>query len=200
MRIIKETTLALALTLSGCASFTQDQVAPVDLSALAAHVQQKNVYVRFEFGVGPLALIPKRVPQGNDRFQAQIKRTLEASGLFGRVSFDQADYKPGDYFLAITATMLSPESSSEIWMTLLSALTYTLIPAKTTDRYRMELVVVDPRGENLSSRSNEDGVDTWMGIWFLPMVGNTDNKAVQDTFDRQLQDLLRQSVSVLPAK
>jgi hypothetical protein len=49
MQFGKAIGLVLALSLTGCASFTKDEVAPVHLPSMASYSNKPNVYVDFDF-------------------------------------------------------------------------------------------------------------------------------------------------------
>jgi hypothetical protein len=53
---------------------------------------------------------------------------------------------------------------------------------------------VDGTGQALTTASNHDAVGTWIGIWFIPLMGNTPKAAVNDTFARQVNALLKQMI------
>ncbi len=50
------------------------------------------------------------------------------------------------------------------------------------------------QGQALSTGTNHDSINTWMGIWFIPLMANTPKDAVTDTFTRQVNALLKQMV------
>ena len=52
----------------------------------------------------------------------------------------------------------------------------------------------DQQGTATSNASNHDSINTWMGIWFVPLMGNTPKAAISDTFSRQVNALLKQMV------
>ncbi len=76
----------------------------------------------------------------------------------------------------------------------ISGFTFTIIPALGTDQYTMSLEALDPQGQALSKGSNHDAINTWLGIWFIPMMAYTPKEAVADTFTRQVNALLKQMV------
>lgn len=79
-------------------------------------------------------------------------------------------------------------------MAFISGLTFTIIPTLGTDQYTMSLESLDSQGQALSTGTNHDGINTWMGIWFIPMMAYTPKEAVTDTFTRQVNALLKQMV------
>lgn len=191
MQLVKAMGLAIAVSLGGCASFTKDEVAPVDLPSMASYANKPNVYVDFDFYQGhPGNAKATEVPQARDMLKPELKRVFSESGLFGRVTFDEFDKQPGDYSLRLKVYNHAP-SGGQMVLAVISGLTFTVIPALATDQYTMSLEAVDDRGQTLGKNSNHDAVNTWLGIWFLPLAGNTPKAAVTDTFDRQVNALLK---------
>jgi hypothetical protein len=183
--------LALVLSLGGCASFTKDEVAPVDLPSMAKYENKPNVYVDFDFYQGdPSDAKANEVPQARDMLKPDLKRAFNESGLFGRVTFDEFEKQPGDYSLRLKVYNHAP-GGGQMVLAFISGLTFTVIPALATDQYTMSLETLDERGQSLGKNSNHDAINTWMGILFLPLVGNTPKEAVHDTFNRQVNALLK---------
>ncbi|CAM3368660.1 hypothetical protein BZK31_21490 [Pseudomonas floridensis] len=191
MQFGKAIALVLALSLSGCASFTKDEVAPVNLPSMAGYSNKPNVYVDFDFYQGePDSAKATELPQARDMLQPDLKRVFEESGLFGRVVFDEFQKQPGDYSLRLKAYNHPPGGGQMVWA-FVSGLTFTIIPALATDQYTMSLETLDDRGQSSGKTSNHDAINTWMGIWFLPLAGNTPKAAITDTFNRQVNALLK---------
>lgn len=191
MQFAKAIGLALALSLGGCASFTKDEVAPVDLPSMASYSNKPNVYVDFDFYQGaPDNAKANEVPQARDMLKPELKRAFAESGLFGRVSFDEFEKQPGDYSLRLKVYN-HPPGGGQMVLAFISGFTFTIIPAMATDQYTMSLETLDDQGQSLGKASNHDAINTWMGIWFLPLAGNTPKAAVTDTFSRQVNALLK---------
>jgi hypothetical protein len=191
MQFAKALGLALALSLSGCASFTKDEVAPVSLPSMASYSNKPNVYVDFDFYQGdPDNAKASEMPQARDMLKPELKKAFNESGLFGRVVFDEFEKQPGDYNLRLKVYNHAP-NGGQLVLAFISGFTFTIIPAMATDQYTMSLETLDDRGQSLGKASNHDGINTWMGIWFLPLAGNTPKAAVTDTFGRQVNAFLK---------
>lgn len=77
MHIGKMLGLALImLGMSGCASFTKDEVAPVSLPSMANFANKPNVYVDFAFYQGePKSTTAVEVPQARDMLRPQLQKS-----------------------------------------------------------------------------------------------------------------------------
>lgn len=194
MHIGKILGLALVLGLGGCASFTKDEVAPVNLPSMSNYSNKPNVYVDFDFYQGtPKSASAVEIPQARDMLKPELQKVLSDSGLFGRVTLDEFQKQPGDYNLRLKVYN-HPPGGGQLVMAFISGLTMTLIPSMATDQYTMSLEALDQQGLAISNASNHDSINTWMGIWFVPLMGNTPKEAVSDTFSRQVNALLKQMV------
>ncbi|NIL16569.1 hypothetical protein [Pseudomonas sp. AN3A02] len=195
MHIGKMLGLALiTLSMGGCASFTKDEVAPVTLPSKASYANKPNVYVDFKFYQGePTNAAAAEVPQARDMLKPQLQKVLIDSGLFGRVTLDEFQKQPGDYSLRLKVYN-HPPGGGQMVLAFISGFTFTIIPALGTDQYTMKLESVDAQGQALSTGTNHDSINTWMGIWFIPLMANTPKEAVTDTFTRQVNALLKQMV------
>ncbi len=194
MQVGKILGLALVLGLSGCASFTKDEVAPVNLPSMSSYSNKPNVYVDFDFYQGaPKSTSAVEIPQARDMLKPELQKVLNDSGLFGRVTLDEFQKQPGDYSLRLKVYN-HPPGGGQLAMAFISGLTMTVIPSMATDQYTMSLEALDQQGLPISNASNHDSINTWIGIWFVPLMGNTPKAAISDTFSRQVNALLKQMV------
>jgi len=194
MQFGKIVALGLVLALGGCASFTKDEVAPVKLPSMASYANKPNVYVDFDFYQGePKSASAVELPQARDQLKPELQKILSDSGLFGRVTLDEFQKQPGDYSLRLKMYNHPPNAGSMV-LAFISGFSLMVIPAYGTDQYTMSLEAVDGTGQALTTASNHDAVGTWFGIWFIPMMGNTPKAAINDTFARQVNALLKQMI------
>lgn len=194
MQFGKFVALGLVLALGGCASFTKDEVAPVKLPSMASYANKPNVYVDFDFYQGePKSASAVELPQARDQLKPELQKILSDSGLFGRVTLDEFQKQPGDYSLRLKMYNHPPNAGSMV-LAFISGFSLMVIPAYGTDQYTMSLEAVDGTGQALTTASNHDAIGTWFGIWFIPMMGNTPKAAVNDTFARQVNALLKQMI------
>jgi hypothetical protein len=150
--------------------------------------------VDFDFYQGePKSASAVEVPQARDQLKPELQKILSDSGLFGRVTLDEFQKQPGDYSLRLKMYNHPPNAGSMV-LGFISGFSLGVIPAYGTDQYTMSLEAVDGTGQALTTASNHDAVGTWIGIWFIPLMGNTPKAAVNDTFARQVNALLKQMI------
>jgi len=194
MHVGKALGLSLALTLSGCASFTSDQVAPVSMPSMASYTNKPNVYVDFDFYQGePQQASAVEMPGARDSLRPALQKTLNDSGLFGRITLDEFQKQPGDYTLRLKVYNHGA-NGGQLVMAAISGFSFGVIPAMATDQYTMTLEALDQQGASLHNISNHDEVNTWIGLIFIPLMVKTPTAAVNDTFTRQVNALLKQMV------
>lgn len=194
MQFGKILALGLVLALGGCASFTKDEVAPVTLPSMANYANKPNVYVDFDFYQGePKSASAVEVPQARDQLKPQLQKILTDSGLFGRVTLDEFEKQPGDYSLRLKMYNHPPNAGSMV-LAFISGFSMMIIPAYGSDQYTLSLEALDGQGQAVTTASNHDAIGTWIGIWFIPLMANTPKDAVNDTFTRQVNALLKQMV------
>jgi hypothetical protein len=186
--------MALAFTLAGCASFPGDQVPETTLPTMANYQQRPSVFVDFTFYQGK-AGDPKavEVPLARDSLKPQLEASLRDSGLFSRYTLDEFQKQPGDYTLKLKVYNGGSAGAAMV-SGFISGFTFMVIPATAKDEYSMTLQVLDDRGQPVLAEQNHDSVRTWMGLIFIPMMGYTPAEAVNDSFRRQFNALLKQMV------
>lgn len=75
MKRLKTLGLAAMLALSGCASFTKDEVAPVTMPSMDSYTNKPNVFVAFDFYQGtPGTTGAVEVPQARDALKPQLQK------------------------------------------------------------------------------------------------------------------------------
>lgn len=186
--------MALVLTLTGCASFPGDQVPETTLPSMASYQQRPSVFVDFTFYQGKAndsnAI---EVPQAREALKPQLEASLRDSGLFSRYTLDEFQKQPGDYTLKLNVYN-SGSAGAAMVSGMISGFTFMVIPATAKDEYTMTLQVLDEQGQPVSTGRNNDSVRTWMGLIFIPMMAYTPADAINDSFRRQLNALLKQMV------
>lgn len=184
--------LAMVLALAGCASFPGEEVAETKLPSMANYQQRPGVFVDFNFYRGETGSAKAvEVPQARDMLKPQLEAVLRDSGMFSRYTLDQFQKQPGDYTLKLDVYNNGSDGAAAI-SGFITGLTLGIIPGSGKDEYTMTLQVIDEQGQAVKVGENHDSVRTWMGLVFIPMMGHTTADAINDSFSRQLNALLKQ--------
>lgn len=184
--------MAMILALAGCASFPGDQVAETTLPSMSGYQQRPGVFVDFNFYRGEAgSATAVEVPQGRDLLKPQLEAALRDSGLFSRYTLDQFQKQPGDYTLKLSVYNSGSEGAAMV-SGMITGFSMGIIPGSAKDEYTMTLQVLDEQGQPVKVGENHDSVRTWMGLVFLPMMAHTPADAINDSFRRQLNALLKQ--------
>ena len=184
--------MAMILALAGCASFPGDQVAETTLPSMSGYQQRPGVFVDFNFYRGEAgSATAVEVPQGRDLLKPQLEAALRDSGLFSRYTLDQFQKQPGDYTLKLSVYNSGSEGAAMV-SGMITGFSMGIIPGSAKDEYTMTLQVLDEQGQPVKIGENHDSVRTWMGLVFLPMMAHTPADAINDSFRRQLNALLKQ--------
>lgn len=186
--------MALVLTLTGCASFPGDQVPETKLPSMASYQQRPSVFVDFTFYQGKASdKNAIEMPQAKEALKPQLEASLRDSGLFSRYTLDEFQKQPGDYTLKLNVYN-SGSAGAAMVSGMITGFSLFVIPGSAKDEYTMTLEVLDDQGQPVLSGQNHDSVRTWMGLIFIPMMGNTPGEAINDSFRRQFNALLKQMV------
>lgn len=184
----------LALTLlSGCASFPQEEVAKVEKMPDMSNYQNKpSVYIDYHFYRGePGSAKAVEVSRAKEQLMPEVKRVIEESKLFSSVTYDEFQKGKVDYVIRISHYNHGDVGSAAV-MGFITGLTLGVIPSAATDNYTMNVEVLDRQGKSLTNNSSKDAVKTWLGIWFIPAMSNTPEKAIKGTLENQLRHALNE--------
>ncbi|WP_404357041.1 hypothetical protein [Methylotuvimicrobium sp. KM1] len=184
-----------SLIFSGCASFPDHKIAKVeDISISQEYAANKpSVYIPITF----LTNLSSGDEKGYVESAAPLptlKRLIEKMAndlsLFKDYSFETFQAQNMDFVLKIE--MLNHGSSGKaVGAGLITGLTLFVIPSVATDNYTLTGKVYDKSGKLLKTYSYEDSMSTWIGLWLLPVAGNTLSDAVDETFSNMLKALFR---------
>ena len=182
------------LTLSGCASFRNNEIAEVGkLPDVSRYAQKPSVFVdthffRGEPGKAQLEILPIK-----EKMNETIGRTLNESALFSKYSFDEKDRASSDYVIRLDIYNHGNEGLAAV-AGFISGLTFTVIPAAATDNYTLEAKLMNSAGTLINTSTNKDSITTWIGIVFLPMIAASPEKAMHGTLENQLKLVLKELV------
>lgn len=182
--------------LAGCASFPKEYVAKVDQMPDVSQYQNKpSVYIdlRFFHGKPGQATAPVEMAAAKPVLQQTVQKVVTDSNLFSSYSFDEFEKDKMDYTLKIYAYNHGEVGAAAV-MGFLCGFTFGVIPAAATDNYTLEVDAIDQAGTMVSEANNQDAITTWMGLWFIPLMGNTPNEAVSETLENQLRAALKEMI------
>lgn len=181
----------LFLLISGCASFHQQEIAQVtQLPDVSSYQHKPSVFIDFNFYRGDPGNKSAPIGKVTENLKPVIGQAVDKSKLFSHFSFNDSEKSQQDYTIKIDVYNhgnygLAAASG------FISGITLGVIPGLATDNYTMDLKALNHSGAELASVTNKDSVDTWIGLWFIPMMNNTPNKAVASSLENQLISALK---------
>lgn len=182
------------LTLSGCASFRNNEIADVGkLPDVARYSNKPSVFVETHFYRGEPQQAQLEILAIKDKINATVGRTLNESALFATYSLDEKDRATADYVIRLDIYNHGNHGLAAA-AGFISGLTFTVIPAAATDNYTLEAKLLDRSGNLVSTSTNKDSITTWIGIVFLPMIAATPEKALHGSLENQLKAVLKELV------
>jgi hypothetical protein len=132
---------------------------------------------------------PDENPDKNFLITKHIKtvtaQAMEKTGLFSAYSFDINKVRSTDYTIKIKVYSYGNKFAAFL-SGFLSGFSFGVIPGTAIDHFTVSVEAVDSNGKILSKQVNNDAIQTWVGIWFIPFMGNTIHKAVSNTLENQI--------------
>ncbi len=181
----------MAIT-TGCASFPQNEISKVNsLPDVSQYKNKPSVFVDLNFYRGePGNGKSAESSAARDAIMPIVEKTIKDSKLFGEVTYDEFDQKNVEYTLKVNVYNHGNEGSAAV-SGFLTGFTLGVIPGAATDNYTLTIEAADRNGTLLESISNKDSVTTWIGLWFIPAMGNTPGDAIGTTLDNQIKAALK---------
>jgi hypothetical protein len=185
-KFVNACVVALALVLSGCASFEKEQLARMDVMPDVSQFSNKPVvYVDYHFFSGEPEGDAVESQEAKQQLRPVIAQAIEKTGLFSEYSFDSDKAGVSDYTLTVNIYNHGNRGAA-FASGFISGFTFGLIPGSGTDNFTVSVEAKDKHGSVLSNQVNNDAIQTWIGIWFIPMMGNTPQKALSNTIENQV--------------
>lgn len=183
-----------ALLLSGCASFRNNELADVGkLPDVSRYANKPSVFVETHLFRGDPGQASMEILTIKEKLNASLKHTLDESAVFSKYSFDEKDRATSDYIIRLDIYNHGDFGLAAV-AGFISGLTLTVIPAAATDNYTLQAKLLDNKGNLINTSTNKDSITTWIGILFLPMAGNTPEKALFGTLDNQVKAVLKELI------
>lgn len=182
------------LLLSGCASFRNNELAEVGkLPDVSRHTNKPTIFVETHLFRGDPGQASLEILTVKEKLNTTLGRTLDESALFSKYSFDEKDRATSDYVIRLDIYNHGNVGLAAV-AGFISGLTLTVIPAAATDNYTLQAKLLDNKGNLINTSTNKDSITTWIGILFLPMAGNTPEKAIFGTLENQVKAVLKELV------
>lgn len=179
------------IALSGCASFHQEKIPLIETMPDTSQYQNlPSVYVDFDFYRGKPDENPQDVDQVEPELLPMVKKVVDESKLFSQVSYNEADQENMDYTIRLRAYNHGEVGLAAVGG-FLTGFTLGIIPSAATDQFSVVMEVLDNSGSSLHSNDNHDEITTWLGIWFIPVMGNTIPEAVEASLSNQIKHALK---------
>ena len=185
--------LLILILVSGCAAFPKEELARVgDLPNTSQYKHKPSAFVEVVFYHGLPDKNPTELSQVKDKIVPMVEGAIKKSGLFSSYTLDASAKSEQDYTIKINIYNHSDNEGAAFVMGFISGFTFGVIPATGTDNYTLKLQAIDKEGRALGEYQNKDAIQTWVGIWFIPVMGNTIEKAVNTTLENQIMVALKE--------
>ncbi|WP_440905853.1 hypothetical protein ACMZOO_06265 [Catenovulum sp. SX2] len=184
-----------ALVISGCASFPGEKLAKVEsLPDVSSYKQKPKVVIDLKLFSGkPGTENAIEIAQAQPELQRITSKVIDDAQLFADVSYDSFAQADADYVIKLHLYNHGDQGAAAV-MGFLSGFTFGVIPAAATDKYTLQAEVFQNK-QSLTTLENNDEMTTWIGIWFIPMMGNTPQKGFEAVFSNMVKDALNKMVA-----
>ena len=160
------------LALSGCVTYSDNQLAPVGQWPLAASAQPKPaVHLRIDSQY-LLNDAPQAGGFNQGALEKRIVQVYQDSGLFSRVTTSQ---QSADLYITV---QVSNHERASMAAAFLTGLTLYILPSSASNELSMQTEFRDSQGELRGSVNKHETLTTWMQlllIFALPFSESTDN-------------------------
>lgn len=189
--------LALSFVLvavSGCAAFQEEELARVkELPDTSQYKNKPSAFVDLTFYRGLPSENPVEISQAKEKLTPVVDNAFKNSQLFSNHTFDPSTKAEQDYTIEVNIYNHGNEQLAFI-SGFITGFSLGVIPGAVTDNYTLELKAIDKDGRVLSELTNKDSITTWGGIWFIPVMSNTPDKAINGTLENQILTALKELI------
>ncbi|MGJ8691693.1 MAG: hypothetical protein ACSHW0_04370 [Thalassotalea sp.] len=190
MKYLQTITSVILLTLSGCAAFPDEQIAKVEnLPDVSQYKNKPSVAIDLKFYRGsPDDANPIEMSQLTPQLQEMTAKVLDESQLFEKYTYDIFEKNEVDYVIKMHFYNHGNTGGAAI-SGFLSGFTFGIIPGVATDSYSLKLEVHQGDKSIIEQVSN-DALNTYIGIWFIPVMANTPEKGFDEVISNMIKDSL----------
>ena len=186
--------LVVSAYLGACASFHNEEVAAVDeLPDVSSYQNKPTVYIDLKLFHGdPASGKGTEVPQARDMVLPAVEEMLKSKGIFSEYTFDQFKQDEMDYKLTLHFYNHGNAGAAAV-SGFLCGFTFGVIPAAATDNYTLKAALTEG-GSEIAALENKDSMTTWMGLWFIPMMGHSPKSTAQALLVNQVKAVLEEMI------
>lgn len=181
------------LFINGCASYPQHELSNVDVMPDVTKYKNKpTVFIDFRFLRGaPDDEKATEFSSVKDKLISIVDEAVNESGLFETVTFDEFEKDKMNYTIRMDYYNHGDEGAAAV-SGFLTGFTLGIIPGSATDNYTLKVSIEDKQGKVIAQANNKDSISTWLGIWFIPVMSNTPEIAINTTLRNQVRSALKQ--------
>ncbi|MBI5143161.1 MAG: hypothetical protein HZA20_13380 [Nitrospirae bacterium] len=192
-RLILFALLLVAVTVSsGCASFPNKEIGAVDaMPDVSAYQHKPSAYIEVKFYRSePEAVDKTEMPQATEMLTGIVKSVLDKSSLFGSYTMEPDKANGNDYQIKMYVYNHA-SSGAAMAAGFITGYTLGLIPSFATDNYSMVIEIYDNNMNLVEKKRTNDSVETWFGIWLVPMMSQSPNKVTGEVLENMVKHSLK---------
>ena len=184
----------VAVVFSGCASFRNNEIATVDkLPDVMQFKNKPTAFIDAHLYRGERGSKASEILTNKDKVHEVIGKTVSGTNFFSKYSFNDVDKAGSDYVIKIDIYNHGNEALA-FFSGFITGFTFGVVPGAAKDNFTIIMQLSDRSGTVISEVTNKDSVTTWVGLWFIPAMGNTPEKAFNGTLENQLRAALKDLV------
>lgn len=184
--------LVAGLSLNGCASFPNKEIGAVDaMPDVSAYQHKPSAYIEVKFYRSePEAVDKTEMPQATEMLSGIVKSVLDKSSLFGSYTMEPDKAKDNDYQIKMHVYNHA-NSSAAMAAGFITGYTLGVIPSFATDNYSMVIEIYDNNMNLVEKKRTNDSIETWFGIWLIPMMSQSPNKVTGEVLENMVKHSLK---------
>ncbi len=190
--------LAAALLMGGCASFPDSEVPKIEkLPDKSAFQNKPSVFVDAKTYLDRTDELTNSIenPLAVGPFKAAAEKATKESNLFSKYTMDPFNGKDMDYVIKLEMINHAPNMGMAFVSGFITGFSLFIIPGGATDHYVLRAKVLDKGGNSIKSYEYRSSVTTWIGIWFLPFVGNSPQTVVPEHWGNMVKRAYQQIIN-----
>ncbi|AWB68174.1 hypothetical protein C2869_17910 [Saccharobesus litoralis] len=184
----------LCVAMTACASFPSEKLAKVESMPDTTQYKSKpKVAIDLKLFRGkPDQEGAIEMSQVQPQLQKLTSKILDDSQLFESYTYDSFEAANADYVIKLHFYNHGSQGAAAI-TGFLSGFTMGIIPGFAKDEYTLKAEVL--AGQNsLMANQTDDAMNTYIGIWFIPVMGNSPQKAFDEVTGNMIKDALKKMV------